>query len=177
MSAAAVPNLRDIIHQWGNHSFDVVGRLKPGVTFTNAASDLTTLASSVRVDHPEAGPVFASDGNFGTVLLPATQARVSPWVQPDIAEFLQLLGIAAALVFLIACFNLAGLVLARAMRRQNELALQLSLGASRSRLIRQLLVENGLLSLFGAAAGLLVARWCAAGLSWFGYAFGSAWDR
>jgi len=169
MSSQAVPNLRDVTRQWGNHSFDVVGRLTR--TYAEATADLAAVVARMRSDHPESGPVFASDGVLAPVLLPATQSRFNPFARSDVLEFLELLGITAVLVFLIACFNVAGLVLARATRRQNELALQLSLGASRGRLIRQLFTENALLSLFGAAAGLLVARWSAAGLSWFGQAF------
>jgi predicted permease len=171
MSGYAVPDLRDVMNQWGNHSFSVLGRMRRGLNLAQATADLAATTLRMQSDHPESGPVLAEDGVLTPVLVPATRSRFSPALVPDIVDFLKLLGATAALIFLIACFNVAGLVLARATRRRDELALQLSLGATPGRLIRQLLTENALLSFFGSVAGLLVARWCASGLSWFGQAF------
>ncbi len=173
-----MPNFSDpdLLHNWGDEAFDLVGRLRRDATCEDARADLAGLMSRINAERPDRVAVL-KDGAYGArapVVLPLLQSRFSPALRPDVFRFLELLGTTAVLIFLIACFNVAGLVLARATRRQKELALQLALGASRGRLVRQLLTENLLLSLIGAAAGLLVARWSAAGLSWFGQAFSAS---
>ncbi len=125
-------------------------RLKPGVSVGRAQSDLSTIAGRLQMAYPEAYP---KEYGYGASVIPlrdelTRRARVT---------FLVLLG-ATGFVLLIACANVANLFLARLLRLEPELALRAALGASKSRLIRQLWTESMLLSLSGGALGLLAAR-------------------
>ena len=125
----------------------VFGRLKPGVTLERASSEMSVIAERIGRDRPYRK-------GFGVVLVRLEDARVE-YIRPAL---LVLLG-AVALVLLIACANVANLMLARAVGRQREVAVRLALGAGRGRLIRQFLAESTLLALVGGAAGLIVALW------------------
>ena len=133
-----------------------LGRLKPGVTSAQAEAELNTVAAQLIREHPELDGLrihLSPPGLMGTTLRGA------------VVGFAAVLMGVAGLVLLIACTNLASLLLARAADRRKEIAIRLALGASRWRLTRQLLVESLLLSLAGAAAGLLVAVWFVDGLA------------
>ena len=145
------------IGQWNDPSFrdrrvDVsahaVGSLKPGVTLSQAKADMDGIARNLAVAYPEA------DKNVGITLVSMKQDIVGN-VQP----FLIVLLAAVGFLLLIACANVANLLLARSMGRAREFAIRAALGANQTRVIRQLLTESILLAGFGGILGLLLAFW------------------
>jgi len=133
-----------------------VGRLKPGVTSAQAEAEFNTVAAQIIREHPELE---------GLRILLSPPGLVGTTLRGAVIGFAAVLMGVAGLVLLIACTNLASLLLSRAADRRKEIAIRLALGASKWRLTRQLLVESLLLSLAGAAAGLLVAVWFVDGLA------------
>ncbi|MCU1261895.1 MAG: hypothetical protein JWO80_4780, partial [Bryobacterales bacterium] len=133
-----------------------VGRLRPGVSWQKAAAELTVISSQQTEDERRSlpNPKFANLASRMT-LLPGSQGYSS--LRRRLSEPLIVLMIVVALVLLIACANVANLLLARAAARQKEIAIRLAIGASRSRLISQLLTESTMLALMGGLAGLLFA--------------------
>ena len=134
---------------------NVVGRMKPGVTIDQARSDINAVARQLAQEYPVAN----AGANRVNVL--SLQERLTGNVRTP----LWILFGAVALVLLIACGNLANLMLARAVTRRREFAIRAAMGATRARVIRQLLVESVLLALLGGAAGLIVASWSMAVLT------------
>jgi len=133
---------------WGHH-LRMVGRLRPGVGADRATAELETLGRSVLAEwHPDS---YGSDAKFALVSL---QADVTRGVRPAL---LAVLG-AVLLVLVIACVNVANLLLARGARRRGEFGLRAAIGAGRGRLVRQLLTESLLLSAAGGAVGIAVAN-------------------
>ena len=134
--------------QRGAHFLQVIGRLKPGVSKEQAQAELTTIAARLEQQYPD------TNTRRTLRLEPALNALVG-----DIRPALLILLGAVACVLLIACANVANLLLARATSRHKEMAIRAALGASRVRVIRQLLTESVLLSLVGGTIGLLLAVW------------------
>ena len=128
-----------------------VGRLKQGIGVSEAEASLKTIASQLEKDYPK------DNGGRSIVLTPLTEAAVGVNLHDQIALAGTMMMTVVGLVLLIACANLANLLLARAARREREMGLRAALGASRPRLIRQMLTECILLSLIGGAAGLAIA--------------------
>jgi putative ABC transport system permease protein len=129
----------------------VFGRLKPGVLLEQAQADLGKTAANLQAAYPE---VYPRSGGYA-----AQVARLEDELTERARPTLMILLATAGLVLLIACANVANLSLARVLQRQREVAMRLALGASRGRLIRQLLTESTLLALMGGALGLLIASW------------------
>ncbi len=126
----------------------VVARLKPGVTVAQAAAQMATLSEQLGRDYPEVA-------GRGVSLIPP--GLFIPEIRNAVFGFSGLLLAVGALVLLLACVNLANLLLARATERRKEIAVRLAVGANRRRLIRQLVTESLLISLAGGAAGVLLA--------------------
>jgi predicted permease len=132
-------------------SFHLIGRLKPGVAQGQAQADLDGIGRQLRSAQGD-----TSEGPAVTVY---GATMLHPEISGPVSAFTAVLAAVVALVLLIVCVNVANLVLARAANRDMELAVRQSLGAGRGRLIRQLLTENLLLSIGGAAGGLAIAYW------------------
>jgi predicted permease len=136
----------DAAQRRGDENYNIVVRLKPGVTLQQAQADVNIIASGIRVKDKR-------DASYGMDVVGLQQQVVG-----DVRRALLVLLGSVGLVLLIACANVANLLLARAAGREKELAIRTALGADWTRMTRQLLTESILLAVLGGAAGLLVAR-------------------
>ncbi|MDQ3417282.1 MAG: ABC transporter permease, partial [Acidobacteriota bacterium] len=136
-----------------SHICDAVGRLKPGVSVASAQAEIATVAAGLAREYPQ------SNKDESVLLVPLREQLVG-----DVRPALLMLVGAVTLVLLIACVNVANLLLARATGRRQEMTLRAALGAGRGRLFRQLFAESLLLGMAAGAVGLMVAYWCVASL-------------
>ena len=144
----------DVRTRRDNMIFLSIARLGDGVPIEQARARVVAIADRVAVEHPNSRKGWSTD------LVPVREYVVEPEIR--LGMFVLLIGV--ALVLLIACVNLANLLLARGSDRAREMAVRTALGASRVRLVRQLMTESLVLAVAGGAAGLLLARWLVRGL-------------
>jgi putative ABC transport system permease protein len=149
MAHIAAPGL-DMLSR-NSARLDLIGRLKPGRTLEEAGAEMRGLASQLEAAHPE------SRNSAGLSL--SSLKGIHPEARPSAARFAQLLAATVTCLVVIACANLAGLLLARNTTRHKEIAMRLALGAGRGRIVRQLLFESVLISVCGGIVGLLFASW------------------
>jgi len=136
----------------------LVGRLKPGTSVAQARAAFEVLGREMHAAHPDEWS--NSDGSARTIsLVPESQTRIHPAMRLPAWAAAGLLFAIVNLVLLVACMNLAGVLLARAVSRRGEIAVRMAMGASRRRIVRQLLAESVLLAAIAGAAGMLLATW------------------
>ena len=139
----------------------VKGRLKPGVTLARAQADLDAVMAQLQQENPQ-----TNTGRKVSVLK-ASDVRLHPLIDNALAPVALILMAVVGLVLLVACANIASMLLARATTRARETAIRLAIGASRGQIVRQLLIESLVLSAVGGGVGLLAARWITTALVGF----------
>jgi putative ABC transport system permease protein len=154
----SLPLSAEALSRQGDENYNVLARLKPGVTVAQAQAELDAVVSGLEQQFPDSYP---ASRRFSLSVKPLLEQVIG-----DVRLALLVLLGAVGCVLLIACANVANLLLARAAVREKEIAIRMALGAGRWRLLRQLLTESVLLASLGGAIGLLIAVWSLDGLRW-----------
>src|ERR1700760_1819461 len=144
-----LPMPADAAQNRDHEDYNIIGKLRPGVSVRQAQAEMDTITARLRHDHPE---FYPPNGGLTFGIVPLMEQVVG-----DVRRTLYLLLGAVGFVLLIACVNLANLQLSRAVTRQKEMAVRTALGATRVRVVRQLLTESALLAFAGGASGIALA--------------------
>jgi predicted permease len=142
----------DALNNWQNRMFNVYGRLRPDATFKQASSELNIAAQSIMRQHPDI------EKGLTIQAFPEPQLRINPGDPNTMYIIAGLFLSLAVMVLLLACVNVANLVLVRATAREREMAIRTALGARRSRLVRQMITESVSLAIFGGVMGVILGR-------------------
>ena len=138
-----------------HEDYNIIGKLKPGISLAQARAEMDTITATLRHDHPD---LYPPNGRLTFAIVPLLEQVVGDTRRP-----LSVLLAAALGVLLIACANLANLLLSRSVARKQEIAVRAALGAGRARVVRQLMTESALLAVIGGAAGTALAAMAVAG--------------
>ena len=159
IDVTASPTGATRVERRGQRWLFLTGRLKPGVSSTQARANLTRLMADLEQTFPQ------TNKNRKLTVVPASSVRIHPELDASLTPGAAALMIAVGLVLLVACANLASLLLARATARSREMAIRLAIGANRAQLVRQLTIESLVLSFAGGVAGLALAAWATRALA------------
>jgi predicted permease len=149
----------DQLNKWQSRTFQVYGRLRPGASFKQASAELSVIAQNITRQHPDV------EKDIKMAAIPEASLRI-PTGDPNTMTIMSALFLSlAGMVLLLACVNVANLVLVRATVREREMAIRTALGAQRSRLIRQMITESVTLALMGGVMGIILGMWASLSLS------------
>ena len=157
----AFPPAPDTVEERGHRRFSILARLRPDATLAGAQAQVSAIAGRLAQSYPETNRGTLGAPNEPRPMVALEHTRLPPEFRGMVTTLGAILMSAVGLVLVIACANIASLLLSRATARDREMAMRLALGASRPRVIRQLLTESLLLGLAGGALGLLVSLWTA----------------
>ncbi|MFC1530246.1 ADOP family duplicated permease [Gemmatimonadota bacterium] len=169
--ARALPSMASsgLMTNWGSHNFTLLARSQSGTSLDQINAEVLRLGDRIGQDHPERAAIWPADmaayGDLVPVVFPSNRARFWPGNHEEVRQFIGLISIIAVLVLLMGCLNMANLLLLRAAHRRTEMAVRLTLGAGRFRMVTQILTENFLIVFLGGAVALLFASWTTGVLS------------